>query len=71
MKTLNDFKNENKDLNKLEMASAIGSRLAAPSHEEITIEKDSNWNCGDVRTCITTDLGNGSSITICGPERQV
>lgn len=63
MKTLNDFKKENKDLEKLEMVKKIGG-LADPT-KEITAEADSNWNCGDVKTCTTVDLGNGNSIVYC------
>lgn len=64
MKTLNDFKKENKDLDKLEMASKIGG-LADPK-PEITGESDANWNCGDVKTCKEVIDGIlGGTIIVC------
>lgn len=59
MKTLNDFKKENKDLEKLEMTNTQGG-LANGSEPRLTAEDDSNWNCGDVETCY--DMGGGSRV---------
>ncbi len=63
MKTLNDFKKENKDLNKLEMASKIGG--LAEHKPEITAAEDSNWNCGDVKTCRDVVEVGGGVIVVC------
>lgn len=64
MKTLNDFKNENKDLENFEMSAKIGGLVADPT-KELTCSADSNWNCGDVRICNIVDLPFGGSITVC------
>lgn len=68
MKTLNDFKKENKDLEKLEMTNALGGLANPKVTRTITAEADSNWNCGDVKTCTTTYLGDGHSVTVCDTE---
>jgi hypothetical protein len=62
MKTLEDFKNENKGLEKLEMAKKTGGITAPP---EITEADDSNWNCGDVTNCV--DVGGGGRICLTTP----
>lgn len=64
MKTLNDFKKENKGLEKLEMASKIGG--LTDHKPEITAAEDSNWNCGDVKTCKDVIDGIlGGTIVVC------
>lgn len=65
MKTLNDFKKENKDLEKLEMVNAIGGLADPRVTKTITAAADSNWNCGDVKTCTTVDINASSSFTVC------
>lgn len=64
MKTLNDFKKENKDLEKLEMATKIGGLKADPT-KTITAENDSNWNCGDVETCRDVIEIGGGTVIVC------
>lgn len=59
MKKLNDFKNENKDLEKLEMVNTQGGLEDPKLTKTITAEHNSNWNCGDVETCIGSE---GSKI---------
>lgn len=63
MKSLNDFKKENQDLEKLEMSKKIGG-LADP-RRTITAEDDSNWNCGDVETCY--EIGPGDWLCLTDP----
>jgi hypothetical protein len=62
MKTLNDFKNENNDLTKLEMAQKMGGLTAPP---EITVAADSNWNCGDTKVCKEVAEVGGGTVTVC------
>ncbi len=68
MKNLNDFKNENKDLEKLEMINTQGGLADPKVTKTLTVEADSNWNCGDVKTCTKTDLGNGNGLETCVTE---
>ena len=62
MKTLNDFKKENKDLGKLEMANAQGGLADPKTERRITAADDSNWNAGDIEVC--TEVAPGSWICI-------
>lgn len=68
MKTLNDFKNEYKDLEKFEMLAAFGG-LAADPKPTITDIADSNWNCGDVMTCFDTAADGRVCITKNLPDK--
>lgn len=68
MKTLNDFKNENKDLEKLEMINTQGGLADPKVTKEISTAADSNWNCGDIRTCTLIGVVNGANVWKCDEE---
>lgn len=65
MKNLNDFKKENKDLEKLEMINTQGGLADPRVTKEITGENDSNWNCGDVKTCTFIGVVNNGEVWSC------
>ncbi len=62
MKTLNDFKKENKDLGKLEMVNTQGGLVDPKTERRISAPDDTNWNAGDIEFC--TEVAPGSWICV-------